>query len=100
LASLLRFYKGALDDSGNFVCEWNGKKIKISDEASIVEFFRGLADMKDISPRDYVKQVLSNESLWSMDLTKIKGMTDKVTTNLEMILDGNYDSVLQKILEK
>ncbi len=99
LACLLRFYRFTEDSSGNTVCDYSGRQFKINDEQNVIQYFSGLTKSEDKSSKYYVRDVLSNESLWGRDLTKIKGLAEKVTRYLEMIESEKFDIVLQKILE-
>ncbi len=99
LAALLRFYTCKQEEEKKLVCDYNGKKFTLNDEPAVMDFFKSLAE-KNLSPKEYVKSVLTNESLWSKDLTKMQGFAEKITKYYEMIDELSFDIALQKILEK
>ena len=70
LAALIRFYKG----------EWQGSEIPLNDSPEILSFFKDAWKTNSIA--DVVNHVLSNESFWGQDLTRIDGMTSMVKTAL------------------
>ena len=61
---LIRFYKG----------EINGETIPLKDEPAVLEFFKKVWDTKN--KEDIIEIVLSNEDLWGMDLSQIKGLKE------------------------
>jgi tagaturonate reductase len=73
LASLIRFYKG----------EWQEESIPLNDSGDILEFFRKAWTEKDLEV--IVRKILSNESFWGLDLTKIDGLEFQVKKSLEQI---------------
>ncbi len=77
LAALILFYKG----------EWKGEPIALNDTSAVLDFFKKAWSEKDHSA--VARRVLSNEELWKMDLTKIKGLTDAVEEQLARI-SGTY----------
>ena len=66
LAALIRFYKG----------EWNGNAIPLNDSADVLEFFKSA--WKNNDSEEVVQKVLSNESFWGQNLTKIDGLAAQV----------------------
>lgn len=70
LAALIRFYKG----------EWQGEPIALKDAQSILDFFKKVWTNNDAAT--IVKEVLSNQSLWGMDLTKVEGVAEEVEKGL------------------
>jgi tagaturonate reductase len=73
LAGLIRFYKG----------EWNGSVIPLNDSAEVLEFFK--AAWKNNDADEVVQRVLSNESFWGQDLTKVEGLAVQVRKALNLI---------------
>ena len=82
LAALIAFYRG----------ERNGENYPVQDDAEWMESYKALwAQHQDaqITTGELVKAVLSVESHWEQDLTKVPGLVDRVTQDLDAILrDG------------
>ncbi len=87
LAALIAFYRG----------ERNGEVYPVQDDAEWIERFQSLwAQHRDgqLATRDLVTSVLSVETQWQQDLTKVPGLTALVTADLEAILrDGMRSAV-------
>lgn len=87
LAALIAFYRG----------ERNGEVYPVQDDAEWIERFQSLwAQYRDgqLATRDLVTSVLSVETHWQQDLTKVPGLTALVTADLEAILrDGMRSAV-------
>ncbi|EOV8480455.1 tagaturonate reductase [Klebsiella aerogenes] len=87
LAALIAFYRG----------ERNGEVYPVQDDAEWIERFQSLwAQHRDgqLAMRDLVTSVLSVETHWQQDLTKVPGLTAHVTADLEAILrDGMRSAV-------
>ncbi|MEQ0261887.1 tagaturonate reductase [Klebsiella sp. CN_Kp075] len=87
LAALIAFYRG----------ERNGEVYPVQDDAEWIERFQSLwAQHRDgqLATRDLVTSVLSVETHWQQDLTKVPGLTAQVTVDLEAILrDGMRSAV-------
>ena len=70
-AAVIRFYKG----------EWNGQIIPLKDDPEIISWFdkqwRSTSDIHTL-----VEKVLSNETLWQQDLTRLNGLVDLMTCYL------------------
>jgi tagaturonate reductase len=93
LAALIAFYRGKYGD----------KTINISDDASIIEFFKGLWDKYDsneFSPLNIVKSVLGNTELWDQDLNKVNNMTDLTAGYLTDILKNGMLTVVESIVKE
>lgn len=76
LACLIRFYKGT----------WKGETLPVADNPEIVEFFNKTWSSGDVG--QVTSAVLSNTSFWDTDLTKVFGMTEKVSSMLNAIEDS------------
>ncbi|MDM8054594.1 tagaturonate reductase [Klebsiella aerogenes] len=87
MAALIAFYRG----------ERNGEVYPVQDDAEWIERFQSLwAQHRDgqLATRDLVTSVLSVETHWQQDLTKVPGLTAQVTADLEAILrDGMRSAV-------
>jgi tagaturonate reductase len=84
LAAIIRFYKG----------EWNGSPIPLNDTPEVINFFREV--WKQDNLESIVTQVLSNSTLWGIDLMKVDGMKETITRYLTYI----HDDTLTKIEEE
>jgi len=91
LAALIRFYKG----------ERNGEKINLHDAPEYLNMFSKLwenCDGTDEYYRYIVETVLNLEDLWKMDLCKIDGFKDVVSTYLINIEKEGIGIALKEIL--
>jgi tagaturonate reductase len=84
LAAIIRFYKG----------EWNGSPIPLNDTPEVTNFFKEV--WKQDNLENIVTQVLSNATLWGIDLMKVEGMKETITRYLTYI----HDDTLTKIEEE
>ncbi|MDK9357702.1 tagaturonate reductase [Lelliottia sp. V106_10] len=79
LAALMAFYRG----------ERNGESYPVQDDAHWLERFQQLWTQhhdKQISTSELVKAVLSVTEHWEQDLTKVSGLVEQVTLDLDAIL--------------
>jgi len=76
LAALIRFYKG----------EWKEEKIPLNDSAEVLDFFKDAWNNHD--KKNFVEKVLSNESFWGEDLSKVDGLIGRVEGELEHLNTG------------
>ena len=74
LAALIVFYRGA----------WRGETIPLKDTTAVLDFFKGAWSSND--PSLAVQKVLSNETLWKTDLTRIDGLSDAVLEHVVGLL--------------
>ncbi|MCK5440704.1 MAG: tagaturonate reductase [Maribacter sp.] len=87
LSALIAFYKG---DRG-------GETIALKDNQEVLDFFTDQWSSND--PQTVVKNVLSKVDFWNTDLTKIAGLEDRVTANLENILDSGMTEALKSLVQ-
>ena len=59
-----------------------GNEYAVSDDAWVLDFYYA---HKDDDAATIVPAVLSNEEMWGQDLTKVEGLTEAVTADLELI---------------
>jgi len=71
-AELIRFYKG----------EIRGESIPLKDEPFVLEFFEKAWKNENLD--ETVETVLSNVSLWGMDLNQIEGFKSKIISSFEI----------------
>lgn len=79
LAALIAFYRG----------ERNGERYPVQDDAHWLERYQLLWAQhhdKQISTSELVRAVLSVSEHWEQDLTKVKGLVEQVTLDLDAIL--------------
>lgn len=79
LAALIAFYRG----------ERNGERYPVQDDAHWLERYQQLWAQhhdKQISTSELVRAVLSVSEHWEQDLTKVKGLVEQVTLDLDAIL--------------
>jgi tagaturonate reductase len=81
LAALIRFYKG----------EWQGETIPLNDSAEILDFFKQAWALNDSSKT--IQTVLSNQSLWGIDLTTIAGFEKMVLDKLAVLEENKTYSL-------
>lgn len=74
LAALIVFYRGA----------WRKVMIPLKDTPPVIEFFQKAWRSKD--PSNVVQEVLSNETLWKTDLTRIEGLRTAVLEHVVGLL--------------
>jgi tagaturonate reductase len=72
-AALIRFYKGT----------WKGEDLPLNDSEEVISFFEEAWTSKD-SMR-VVGLVLSNQSLWGMDLTTVDRLQEQITKDLDKL---------------
>ncbi|MBR2527684.1 MAG: tagaturonate reductase [Blautia sp.] len=85
LAAYIAFYSSDIQERTDkgLVCKRPaGNTYVVSDDGWVLDFFY---DHRNDSAKDLVNAVLSNEQMWDQDLTKIDGLADKVTEDLELI---------------
>ena len=65
-----------------------GDEYAVKDDRPVLEFYYA---HKDDDAKTLAEAVLSNESFWGEDLTKVAGLTEAVTRDLETIrTEGAY----------
>lgn len=93
LAFYIAFYQGVRLDENGFVGSRNGIDYPIKDDQSILEFYN---THKDDDTTALAQAVLSNTDFWSEDLTKIDGLYEAVTHDLDVIKNqGAYELMKQ-----
>ncbi len=71
LAALMAFYTGTEIRDKALIGHRNGEEYQILDDAYVLEFF---AENSSKEAAEYTHAVLSNESFWGQDLTKLAGV--------------------------
>lgn len=90
LAAYVVFYRG----------EFNGKSIEVKDNQDIMELYASLWNGFDGSKGAIdriVEGVLAYESNWKSNLNFVPGLTQKIATNVEYILNNGMDQFIDFI---
>ncbi|RKR14293.1 tagaturonate reductase [Maribacter vaceletii] len=85
LAALIAFYKG----------ERNGEEITLKDDEKVLAFFKTQWATNDLGK--ITQAVLSNTDFWATDLTKIKGLQNKVEGHLSAIIGEGMQKALKSL---
>jgi tagaturonate reductase len=91
-AAWLLFMKAVKKEGNVYFGELNGQSYPIKDE--MAEYF--FNHWKNLSTDILVKTILSNDTLWDADLSKIPGFANNVTKNLIQIMEEGILPVIQK----
>jgi tagaturonate reductase len=90
-AAYIRFMQPIKEESGKYFGETNGLSYLIDDANA--SYYQSVWQSNDVDT--VVQQVLSNKTLWTADLTGLKGFAKAVTKYLKEIVDGNIQSLLK-----
>ena len=93
LASLMGLYHGGTLKDGKLECLRDGQPYQLQDDAAVLEFFAGSANLP---VREQVEQFLGNESFFGPDLIKVPGIVDSVAESLEAILERGMRAVMEE----
>lgn len=89
LAFYIQFYAGQEMVDGQLLGRRGDNTYAIQDDASVLQFYY---EHKGADAETLTRDVLANESFWGEDLTKIPGLVETVTCDLNMIRDqGAYE---------
>lgn len=97
LAAYIAFYSNniqELNDKG-LVCKREKNSYTVSDDRWALEFFFA---HKDDSPEKLVNAVLSNDTMWGQDLTKIAGLEQAVINDLKKIRTDGAEAAFKSVL--
>lgn len=96
-AAYLIFMRAVKEESGNYYGMRDGNYYRINDDQA--SYFYDLWQ-KSISPDSLVTEVLSNQTLWGVDLSALAVFRDAVSSNLSMMLnEGVRKTMLQHQVE-
>lgn len=96
LAALIKFYDGKRTVNGK------EEEIKLQDNPDYIKFMRNAWDAyyKDHDAQALAHKVLSNTDFWAQDLSKIAGLEDLVTKDLELIESSkNFEDAVKEIVK-
>ena len=85
LAAYIAFYSNDVvrrEDNALINRRPAGNEYAVSDDAWVLDFYYA---HKDDDAATIVPAVLSNEEMWGQDLTKVEGLVEAVTADLELI---------------
>lgn len=94
LAALIAFYSGSEIREGALIGNRNGEEYLIKDDAFVLEFF---AENSALDADRLAEKVLSNESFWGTDLTKVNGALENVSGYLRSIRELGMREAMKKI---
>lgn len=94
-AFYLAFYRGTQLTDAALIGQRNGQEYKIMDDRAVLEFFFA---HKDDSAAELAHAVMSQDSFWGQDLTKIPGFETAVAACLEDIESNGAYAVMQKLI--
>jgi tagaturonate reductase len=92
-AAYLLFMKAATKDGDKYFGNNNGTSYHIQDEFAGYYF----EVWQNYDSEEVVKAVLSNESIWSVDLNKLEGFADAVTKYLKLFMNNKFFEVIENI---
>ncbi len=97
LAFYIAFYRGIrLEDSG-LIGVRGGSEYLINDDRPILEFYHR---HKDDDAATLAAAVLANTDFWGEDLTKVPGLLDEVTADLQVIEEKGAYELMKQCLER
>lgn len=102
LASLIAFYEGSFnEDKTALIGKRGDNTYEIKDSPEILEKFNTLYSKKyecnHCKSSEIAKAVLSDESWWGEDLTKVPGLEDKVASDLFKIWDQGIEKTIKEL---
>ena len=99
LAAYIAFYSNdirSLKDREMTCVRPGGSEYTVSDDPDVLKFYY---DRRDEAPEKLVKDVLTNESFWGTDLTKVPGLEAFVADTLALIRKEGAAAAFKKALE-
>ena len=101
LAALIVFYRGKPADQRELSGSRGSERYPIRDDADVLSFMSGCWDSfeKSGSSAEFAAAVLSNEVLWGQDLTKVDGLTERISEYIAAILKTGMRSALRSLLD-
>ncbi|WP_373517466.1 tagaturonate reductase [Pricia sp.] len=90
LSALIRFYKGEID----------GEYIPLKDDQKVLDFFAtqwNKYSSTKLSLLELSRFILSSTSIWKEDLTKLDGLVESVSRNLEAIDNNDIHDALASL---
>lgn len=94
LAALMAFYTGSEIRDKALIGHRNGEEYQILDDEAVLKFF---AENSKKESADYAHAVLSNETFWGQDLTKLAGVEAAITSYIEDIRTLGMRKAMEKL---
>ena len=103
LAALISFYEGTEIEADYLKGTRNGETYQIKDSMDVLKKFQELystsySSVKEKSEK-IAKAVLSMDSWWGQDLTKIEGLESVIASDLESIWSCGMEKAIVKLME-
>ena len=103
LAALISFYEGTEIEADYLKGTRNGETYQIKDSMDVLKKFQELysasySSVKEKSEK-IAKAVLSMDSWWGQDLTKIEGLESMIASDLESIWSCGMEKAIVKLME-
>lgn len=95
-ASYLAFYMGIEKTDKGYYNRFEELEYPVRDDEKVLELF---ASQKDTELAKLVDTIMSDESLWGQDLTKIDGFEQAVVAHLKTIKKKGVLSAMKKMME-
>ena len=93
VAALLAFYTSSEMREGVLIGKRGEEEYQVRDDADVLEFF---VKNSGLETKEFVEKYLSNEKFHGQDLTKISGLTEKVTSYLDEIKEHGMRKTMEK----
>ncbi|QQK07784.1 tagaturonate reductase [Miniphocaeibacter halophilus] len=94
LASLIRFYKVKEKNNVFFGKDFNNNNYEVKDDINILKLFEKF--WQEDNNYNLVKNILSNEEIWGVNLLEVDGLFEEILNNL-----NNFEEIgIRKTLEK
>lgn len=97
LAFYIAFYRGVRMEEGALIGKRGEEEYPIRDDERVLEFY---FFHKEDEGKALTEAVLSNTEFWGEDLTKIPGLCEEVTKDLEAIEKNGAYGVMEGILNE
>ena len=94
IAALIAFYNGDTIVEGKLKGNRNGQEYDIVDDAAVLEFF---AANSKLPAAELVHKYLSNVDFHGQDLTKVPGLEEAVTKDLEAIREKGCKAAMENL---
>jgi len=100
MAALIAFYKGACITDGNLIGNRYGIDYKITDDLSVLTFFKDAWENHEEDLFSLTQKVLGNTEFWGHDLNALPEFTNKAALNLAGIMNHGAAAEVAAILKK
>ena len=101
LAALIVFYRGEPAAQRELSGSRGGERYPVRDNADVLTIMSACWDSfeKSGNSSELASAVLSNEVLWGEDLTKVEGLTERVSEYIAVILEAGIRRALRSLLD-